>query len=173
MRHRFGALTTVAVGAALVAAIASPPVALAHVELESSTPADGSTLTEAPVEIRLVFDGELSPDGTALTVTDESGATVGEGELDLEIAERNEVAGAVEIAESGTYRVAWSAASLDGHVEEGVLTFTVELEADSASPDTAVGADDGQNALVILGLALLFLSLGLARRRLLAEVARA
>ncbi|MCV0403608.1 MAG: copper resistance protein CopC [Chloroflexi bacterium] len=173
MRNRFGALTTVAVGAALVAAIASPPVALAHVELESSTPADGATLTEAPAEVRLVFSGELSPDGTALTVTDESGATVGGGELDLEIAERNEVAGAVEIAESGSYRVAWSAASLDGHVEEGVLTFTVELESDSESPDTAVGADDGRNALVILGLALLLVGLGLGRRRWFSEVDRA
>ena len=168
MRHRFGSMAAAAMAAALVAA---PSVVLAHAELESSMPADGATLSRAPTEIRLVFDGELNPDGTALTVTDASGSVVAEGELDLDVAERNEVAAALQVTESGTYSAAWSAASLDGHVEEGVLAFTIEAAVEAEPPDTAVDADDGR-ALLILGLALVAVTLALVRRRWLSGKAR-
>lgn len=171
MPHRFGSLAAAAMAAALVAALGAPWVVLAHAELESSTPADGATLTEAPTEIRLVFDGELIPNGTSLTVTDASGSVVAEGELDLDVAERNEVAAALQVTRSGTYSVAWSAASLDGHVEEGVLAFTIEPAAEAEPPDTAIEADDGR-ALLILGLALIAITLALVRRRRLAGAAR-
>lgn len=163
MRHRVAATIGAAIVGAALVAIGSPSVALAHVELASSTPADGATLTEAPGEVRLVFSGELNPDGSTLTVTDADGTVVGEGELDLAIADRNEVAGSVAINEGGTYTVTWSAASLDGHVEEGVLTFSVELADGGVQPPDTAAMDTGPT-LPLAGLALLVIALGLAAR---------
>lgn len=155
-------LTTAAVAASLLA-IASVSMAFAHAELESSSPADGATLTDAPGEVRLVFGGELDPDGTGFSVTDEDGAVVGDGTLDLSVADRNELSGAVDITEGGTYTVSWTATSLDGHAEEGVVTFGVALDAGGAPPDTAVPTTSATSAL--LGLLLLAAALMLARRR--------
>ncbi len=98
--------------------------ALAHAGLLSSSPAADDTLTVPPEAVTLVFDGELTPDGTGFTVTDADGDVVGEGALDLTVAERNEIRGDLEPGEPGTYTVTWTAVSADGHEERGDFTFT-------------------------------------------------
>ena len=86
--------TRLAIGATIALAVAiMPGAALAHAELSSSSPAADDTLTVPPAAVSLVFDGELTPDGTGFTVTDPDGEVVGEGALDLTVAERNEVRG--------------------------------------------------------------------------------
>ncbi len=153
--------------AALVTALAlAPSATLAHAELSSSTPTDGSALSEAPDKVRLVFDGELAPAGTSFTVVDELGSTAGTGTLDLEVADRNEISGPVTITTGGTYTVTWTATSLDGHPEEGQLQFTVDLGVDEESPDTAVGGQG--DPLMVLGAILLLGALCLGARRVAA-----
>ena len=53
-------------------------------------------------------------------MTDADGGVVGEGGLDLSVAERNELDGNVAIRAPGTYAVAWTAVSADGHEEQGI-----------------------------------------------------
>ena len=147
--------TRLAIGAALALVAAMTPIAaLGHAGLESSSPAAGDTLATAPSAVTLVFDGELGPDGTGFTVTGPHGAVVGEGELDLTVAERNQVSGVVEITQPGIYLVAWTIVAADGHEEEGDFVFTFAATAEP--PNTAVTPADPHWPLT-LGVMLLLI----------------
>jgi len=87
--------------------LTAPALVAAHAELLSSSPEAGETLDEPPAEIALTFDSELDPDGSEFTVTGPDDAVVGSGEVDLDIADRNEMRGDVEISEPGSYSVSW------------------------------------------------------------------
>ncbi|HYI67518.1 MAG TPA: copper resistance CopC family protein [Candidatus Limnocylindrales bacterium] len=151
-----------ALALALLGAVA-PPSAHAHAELVSSSPAAGETLTAPPDEVRIEFDGELLPDGTGFTVTDPGGGTAGEGELDLTIADRNQLSGPVEISEPGTYVVAWTAVSADGHREEGEFYFSV---AGPAQPPNTAAAPTEPGVTSTLGPMLLLAAVLTGVRRL-------
>lgn len=156
------ALPAVAAGFLLFAG----PVS-AHAELVSSTPAADAELGAPPDEVILVFSGELDPGESEFTVTDAAGTRVGGGEVDLEVAERNELRGAVAIDEPGTYTVAWSVAASDGHPAEGSYAFTVADDAAGSriAPDTALPAPAPGTALRALGSGLVVAAFGLAMRR--------
>jgi methionine-rich copper-binding protein CopC len=94
---------------------------LAHTHLVRSTPADGADLTAPPPEAVLVFAEPVtvatakieSSDGTKSALTTPAGANA---EIHLKLP----------MLAAGRYRVSWRAASADGHVMTGQLTFTVE-----------------------------------------------
>ena len=154
--------TRLAIGATIALAIAIlPAAALAHAELLSSSPAAGDTLTTLPEAVTLAFDGELTPDGTGFTVTDPDGDVVGEGRLDLTVAERNEIRGDLEADGQGTYAVAWTSVATDGHEESGDFTFTV---VDAESPNTATMPPD-RDPLAQLGSILLLGAAAIGVRR--------
>lgn len=155
MIRRLGALS--ALGLAIALLVPAPVVA--HTELTSTTPAHGDELTTPPEEVVMTFSGELDPEGSHFVVTDAAGVEVGAGEVDLDVAERNEMRGAVDIGEPGEYTVAWSSVAADGHPEDGTFTFSI-LDPDAGggteeTPDTAVPAPSGPDPLVLAGLALL------------------
>jgi methionine-rich copper-binding protein CopC len=116
------ALLLASVGLA-VSGLAIPSAALAHTELVSTSPKAGAHLEDAPAEVTLTFDDELDPDGSSFTVTDADGEEVGTGEVDLTVADRNVLSGAVTISEPGVYGVEWTATTLDGHEESGTFSF--------------------------------------------------
>ena len=146
---------------ALALALLSPASAAAHAELTSTSPADGEELADPPDEVVMTFGGELDPDGSGFVVTDADGVEVGTGAVDLEVAERNELRGAVDITGPGEYTVSWTSAAADGHPEEGTFTFTVvapeESPTSDGTPDTAA-AGTVPHPLALLGFALLALS---------------
>lgn len=144
---------------ALAIALFAPAPVAAHAELSSTTPTDGEELTTPPDEVVMTFGGELDPEGSSFVVTDADGVEVGTGEVDLDVAERNEMRGAVDITEPGEYTVAWTSAAADGHPEEGTFTFTV-VDADGTgdtgdTPNTAVPTPPGPHPLTLAGVALL------------------
>ena len=156
------ARTIVAVMAIL---LALPGVAAAHSSLTTSDPADGSRLADPPREVVLTFDGELRPEGSGFVVTAPDGSEVGEGTLDLEVAERNILRGAVEVKDPGTYTVDWEAVALDGHPESGSLTFDYgTASAGSGTPDTALPAPRAPHPTTIAGVVLLAAALAFAIR---------
>ena len=114
--------------------LAVPAAVAAHAELVASDPPDGATLTTAPAEIELTFGGELDPDGSSFAVLGPAGGSVGGGEVDLDVAERNVMRGTVDPGGEGTYEVRWTAVSIDGHAESGTIAFTVGHQA----PNTAL-----------------------------------
>jgi methionine-rich copper-binding protein CopC len=145
---------------------ASPGLATAHAELVSSQPPAGAILETAPAEIALTFSAELDAAASGFVVTDPDGTEVGEGTVDLDVAERNILRGAVVIAGDGLFEVRWTAVAVDGHVEHGSFTFNV---GDGGAPDTAL---PGRSPTWPLGAILVALSLVTAARRLRRTIAR-
>lgn len=145
---------------------ALPALSLAHTELASADPADGSTLTEPPTEIVLTFEGEVG-EGSTFTVTGPDGATVGEGELDLDVADRNVLRGEVEVTATGEYTISWSVAGEDGHPVEGELGFTYDPASEATTPDTAMAAGTG-TPIAAIGVLLVVLAGMVTARRTLA-----
>jgi copper resistance protein C len=69
---------------ALGALIALPQVAFAHALPTSSTPAAGSTVTEAPTTVTIIFGEELVPGGSDITVYDAKGDEVSTGKATVD-----------------------------------------------------------------------------------------
>lgn len=147
--------------ALLAVALVLPALVSAHAELVSTSPEAGANLDEPPTEVVMTFETEINRDGSEFTVTDAAGNTVGTGEVDLDVAERNEMRGDVEISEPGVYTVAWTTVAEDGFEESGVFTFGYAADppapSSSEQPNTAVSASPttGGGGLVVAGLALL------------------
>lgn len=160
---------------------AVPAATLAHAELVSTDPAAGASLDDPPSEVVITFDGELDP-VSGFTVTHADGDEVGVGEVDLEVAERNVLRGAVTITEPGVYTVSWTAISDDGHAEEGTFSFgylagaSDETEGghddEGETPDTALSAP-ATNGSLGAGVVLLLVALAMTVRRLVAVRSRA
>ncbi len=161
-RHRERLL---AIWVVLASLLATPGLALGHAELVSSTPADGATLDAPPTQVVLIFDDELDPDHSAFFVIGPSGTEVGTGEVDLVVADRNVMRGAVHaLPAEGLYVVEWVAAAVDGDKTTGSLSFTVS-GANSVG-NSAVVAPNRHNGLTEAGLILLAAGLAwLAWRR--------
>lgn len=164
--HRYRLLVALLVS--LLAFAGTAGLALAHAELVSSDPADGARLAAAPAKITLVFSQELEPDGNLITVTDAAGNQVDAGDttLDLNDPERKTLTVSLRSGlGDGAYTVSWKNASVDGHSEEGTLSFTVG--AATAAPTTlpATGTPGGVPMAGLLALAAALLALGLSLRR--------
>jgi MYXO-CTERM domain-containing protein len=147
----------------LAAALALPVTAVAHADLASATPAEGAELDEAPDVVRLAFTEELDPDGSGFVVTDAAGTEVGHGAVDLDVADRNELAGSVAIRDPGRYSVDWSVVSSDGHEASGSYTFGYRTS-EASSPDTRM-TSPSTSWPTVFGFLLLAMALVAARRR--------
>jgi methionine-rich copper-binding protein CopC len=137
-----------------LALAAVPIVVSGHSELDKSDPADSANLQTAPTEVVLTFSAELDPDGSSFTVTDATGAQVGSGTVDLNVADRNIMRGTVAITKPGTYRVAWTSLSLDGDQLRGTVTFGYRLSS-PANTSMLRGQGTGPLPLSLAGLLLL------------------
>jgi len=123
--------------------------AAAHDQLISSTPADGGTLTELPTQIVLEFNNELIDAAPALLIRDAANTTI--HRATPEVDGRFATTAFPELGD-GSYRIAWSVVSSDGHRIEGSMPFemaTGRAAAPLASPGAAstgaasTGADSG------------------------------
>jgi copper resistance protein C len=165
MEHALNTTRRVVGLVTLAAAMALPATTTAHADLASSSPADDAELDNAPDEVRLTFTEELDPDGSGFVVTDAAAKEVGRGDVDLEVADRNELAGSVSIADPGVYTVTWAVVSSDGHEATGSYTFGYRV-AEDATPDTRMVARSAPS-LVFIGFLLVTASALVARRSVL------
>lgn len=159
-------LLTPVVAGLLMATI--PAVASAHVHLVSTSPQAGANLEDAPGEVTLTFDGELDPAGSSFAVSTDQGEEVGNGEVDLDVADRNVLRGSVSISAPGVYTVDWTVLGVDGHEITGSFSFRYatdeeipEGEGDDhgqESPDTAMATSRGSSPLTAIGLLLIALA---------------
>ncbi|WP_285319441.1 copper resistance CopC family protein [Pseudarthrobacter sp. lyk4-40-TYG-27] len=161
----------------LVLAVAACSVVLAapaqaHDVLESSDPANGSSVPAVPGQIGLTFDRTPMGIGSVIQVQDETGTDQADGAVTIV---DNHVTQAVKAgAPAGKYTVIWRVASSDGHPIEGTFTFTAGAGNSSAAPAPAAAAGGGgpQAGVLIAGGAAAVLVIGLAggavlvRRRL-------
>lgn len=106
----------------LLAAAAISAAALAHTDIDGSTPADGATLATAPDELVLEFSAPVRL--TAVTVRAADGTEREVDSLPDGFAKRFSVP--APALGPGSYDVEWRALSEDTHVIEGAFAFTVE-----------------------------------------------
>jgi LPXTG-motif cell wall-anchored protein len=133
MPHPTVRLTGVTLLATLLV-LAIPGVASGHAELETATPADGTTVEGTPDVIELLFTEAVS-EGSSLELRSSSDAVIATGGPDPAGTTRMTLTPA-DLAPGG-YTVRWTAVADDGHVERGTVAFTVLAPAPTPSPTPA------------------------------------
>lgn len=156
--------------------VAVPSSAVAHADLASSNPADGSSVETMPAEVSLTFSGVVQePARVAVAAAD--GARM--NSFDIEVRDDTVTSVINQPAPAGVYTVTYQAVSADGDPVSGSATFTVltgpePTAGDGASPtpspqatpdDVILGqpqvkpASDGsstaRDALTILGFSVI------------------
>lgn len=123
--------TTVVLALAGVAVLGLASPAQAHNYLVSSTPAEGSTVTELPAEFSVTTNGPLLElDGTtgfAMQVKDAAGLYYGDGCVTVG---GSTMAQGAALGEAGFYTLVWQVISADGHPVSGEFGFTWAPAAD-------------------------------------------
>ncbi|MBW4093951.1 MAG: copper resistance protein CopC [Acidobacteria bacterium] len=178
-------LAMVTLLALLTVALVSAPAASAHDVLESTNPADGSTVTSVPSKLTLTFDNTPAAIGSQIQILDSTGKDWADGAVRVidHVASENIKAG----APAGTYTVNWRMVSSDSHPIDGTFSFTATSGAapvNTASAGTAAAPQSPQQSsapasasasggfpwvLVVLGLVLVALVAGIGifvKRRL-------
>ena len=117
-----------AVAAALAAAALAPDLGRAHAFLVKSAPAGRATLARAPDRVQLWFNERLEPAYSSVSVWDAAGAQVDSknGAVSAEDPRRLELS--LPALPPGRYVVRFRVLSVDGHVVESSLPFTVKRD---------------------------------------------
>ncbi len=98
-------------------------LALAHAYPAVSIPNNGATVKEPPREVRIQFTEGVEIAFSQITVKGATGEVVSQGKL-RQLAE-DTLAIDLKPLNPGNYTVEWQVLSVDTHVTEGVLRFTV------------------------------------------------
>ena len=114
-------------GAAALAALALwPAAALGHAVLVKSVPAQRAALVEPPPRIELWFNERLEPAYSKASVTNESGTQVDLRDGKVSPEDPRRLLLSLPTLTPGRYTVSFRVLSVDGHVVESRLTFTVK-----------------------------------------------
>lgn len=107
----------------------------AHTGLESSTPAQGSTVTEQINEITLTYLTKIE-ETSSFTITNSTEESV---EVEGITVSENVLTGNVKDSlENGAYKINWKIIGADGHPMEGVIDFVLDApeETEAVEPIT-------------------------------------
>ncbi len=110
--------------AALVGAVAFAPAAEAHSELESSTPAEGATVSTL-TELKLTFGEAVVPEMSKYTLTDEMGMVAKLGEPTYDSTKTIVTIPLRSIIMGGKQVIGYAVLSIDGHPISGKINFTM------------------------------------------------
>jgi methionine-rich copper-binding protein CopC len=116
---------SIVLSAALVALASqlSGSLAWAHAYPAASVPNDGATVKESPREMRIQFTEGIELAFSRITVKDPNGEVVSQGKL-RQLA-NDTVAIDLKPLRPGNYAAEWQVLSVDTHITEGVLHFTL------------------------------------------------
>jgi copper resistance protein C len=122
IRHRFLArgLAVLAITTALWSGAAT--LAHAHSGLESSTPADGSVISEAPAAITLTFNETLLEDADSISLNSADGTSIVSSKVQPS-GNTVELPWPADLL-AGDYQVAYRVVSADGHPVTGAISFS-------------------------------------------------
>ncbi len=109
----------------LVAALVSAS-AFAHAKLQASTPANASTVTSAPTELRLQYNEAVEAPLCSVKITGPNDAAVATDKVVGDKDDPKTLVLALPKLGAGDYRAEWSAAGHDGHRTKGEIRFTVK-----------------------------------------------
>ena len=139
-RWRWSLLVALVVTAAALwplVSLASPVGA--HAVVVSTSPPPGATLDEAPAEVSVTFNEQVTVEADSIVVIDADGEVVSAPAE----AQGTTISAAVDLPGDGWYAVSWWAVSTDGHPVSGAWTFRVgegEEPAPAGLEDRALAA---------------------------------
>jgi methionine-rich copper-binding protein CopC len=149
--HAAGMLVVVTALALVPASAAS-----AHDYLVSSSPAAGSTVTDAPFDVSLTFNDlvlDLAGDGSS-SIVEVTGPNARQTHFETGCASilSHTVSAPVALGEAGTYTVRWQIVSSDGHPVSDSLSFVyAPLAGAAVSAGSASAPDCGRAGATALG----------------------
>jgi hypothetical protein len=108
-----------------LALLAWPTVLVAHAFLDHASPAVGSSVRQAPSEVRLWFTQPLEPAFSTVHVFDAEHRSVEQSASRADPKDPSILAVPVRALGPGKYRVEWRVLSSDTHVTQGDFTFEV------------------------------------------------
>ena len=143
----------------------SAPMAAAHSQVVSQSPAPDSEVTVLPIKVEITFNEKLISlgDGNQLQMLDPEGLEVTTGDLVTSGASISRELN--PSAKAGEYYVSYRAVSADGHVVAGEYTFNLaenKVPAIAIAPPPAEdeSGEAGRNLLVSLVIFGLILGVG-------------
>jgi methionine-rich copper-binding protein CopC len=124
--------------AAVTVLVGGTKDAAAHGQLVSVSPANGSTVSAAPVSVVLTFSEAVSSTFAVVRVSRADGEDVSEGRAAVEGAVVTQRLTAP--LDSGLYTVAYRVVSSDGHPVSSTTTFRLAGESSSSRPTPATAS---------------------------------
>lgn len=106
----------------------SDRAAWAHAYPAVSVPNDGATVKESPREMRIQFTEGIEIAFSRITVKGPNGEVVSQGKL-RQLA-NDTVAIDLKMLRPGNYTAEWQVLSVDTHITDGVLHFTLGAQGD-------------------------------------------
>jgi len=137
--RRLGHRSVATVLAALACVLLIPGLVLAHAELDTSDPADGTTVTGTPASISATYTETLDPDGSSLILVDFQGTELATGGVTSTTEPTKEmVIQPVPELVPGEYTVKSTTKSADdGDLDRKTWAFTI-VAAESAAPSATI-----------------------------------
>lgn len=137
---------------AVVIGILWAPAASAHATLDQTDPADGAVLAKSPTEVHLKFSEDVRVTLSSVRVLDGQGKRVDRGNTHVEVDQTLVAVGLKSNLARGTYVVAWSVVSADGHPVHGGFLFSVgEASVVSNQILSSALADSGSGTWAAVG----------------------
>ena len=101
-------------------------LAVAHALPKQQTPVAGAEVSPAPKEVRILFDDDLEPAFSTITVTDVAGKQVSSTKAAVDAHNKKLMKVALPVLAAGSYKVRWAAVADDGHRTQGYYSFKVK-----------------------------------------------
>lgn len=121
-RHRRLART---LAIAVAAALATVSVAWGHAVLVRSSPANRAVVAQAPSRVQLWFNERIEPAYARLTVVDAQDLPLDSGEVIVGPEDPRLLSVGLPALEPGRYTARYRVLSVDGHIVEGEVSFTL------------------------------------------------
>lgn len=110
----------------VLAAIAFPMAALAHVSFDHADPKVGSKVDQPPTEVRIWFSDDVDASLCGIEVLDANGNQVDKKDCHVDAKDKSEVIVSLPPLGVGSYKVVWRAACVDKHKVKGSFKFQVK-----------------------------------------------
>lgn len=111
---------------ALLASVLGGPAADAHAVLVRSSPPHRAVLAQAPERVDLWFNERLEPAYSTASVWSETGAQVDARDVAVATDDSRRLSVSLTTRAAGLYTVKYRVLSVDGHVVDSRITFSVK-----------------------------------------------
>jgi copper resistance protein C len=105
--------------------LVSPSTVLSHASLVKSVPARRGQIFKSPPQIQLWFSERLEARFSSLKVIDSSGKRVDLGNVEVSTDDPKRISVRVNPLAPGQYKIRFRVLSVDGHVVEDEVPFTI------------------------------------------------